>query len=169
MSIATQATPVLTGDLIKRFEAKIAKSDGCWLWTGAKNSRGYGTFSVATSGKRRTCLAHRLSWATANNTELLPDVFSCHRCDVPLCVNPDHLFAGSHADNMLDARLKGRWATSPRCRVCWGLRRESWVIGNQVMCAACFQVKSKQLETVQIIPLHRLIDAKQLSLFAEAA
>lgn len=71
----------------------------CWLWTGAKNSRGYGVFSVAG----RVFLAHRLAIGLHDRS-----LMACHYCDVKACVNPAHIYAGNARDNAADA-----WARRP--------------------------------------------------------
>lgn len=72
---------------------------GCWLWSGTWVRDNYGTY-----GNTR---AHRLSWMVFKGP--IPKGRSvCHRCDTPSCVNPDHLFIGTHTDNMIDASKKGR-------------------------------------------------------------
>ena len=60
-----------------------------------------------SNGKRGTKLAHRLSWEIHKGP--IPEgLHILHRCDVPACVNPNHLFVGTHSDNMLDCSMKGR-------------------------------------------------------------
>lgn len=79
---------------------------GCWLWTGYMNRQGYGRLRVGgRSG--RMILAHRASWERERGP--IPDGLDClHACDTPLCINPAHLFLGTHADNMADMVRKGR-------------------------------------------------------------
>jgi len=81
--------------------------NGCWIWTGAKNRGGYGTWSQR--GFRG--LAHRWSYA-ASHREVPKGLFVCHHCDNPPCVNPEHLYAGTHRQNMDDAVERGRMANA---------------------------------------------------------
>lgn len=77
-------------------------NSGCWIWSLAWFRNGYG--AVSNRGER---LAHRLSWRTFRGP--IPEgSFVCHKCDTPACVNPDHLFLGSHSANMQDMANKGR-------------------------------------------------------------
>lgn len=90
-----------------RFWSKVNKTSGCWLWT-AGTIRGYGQFNLGrVAGKSRTAYAHRVSWELAHGP-VAGDLSVLHRCDVPLCVNPEHLFLGTQQDNLADARQKGR-------------------------------------------------------------
>lgn len=91
--------------LAERFHEKYVPVpfSGCWIWIGSLDSYGYG---LIASG-RGPRLAHRVSWELHNgNIERQTHVL--HRCDTPCCVNPMHLFLGSHADNMRDCAKKGR-------------------------------------------------------------
>lgn len=89
----------------RRFWSKTAISgaDDCWLWNGTKLSNGYGQF---WDGKKIR-LAHRCSFVYTHGK--IPDGgLVLHKCDNPRCVNPRHLFVGSHHDNAKDMISKGR-------------------------------------------------------------
>jgi hypothetical protein len=81
----------------------VDPATGCWLWQRGKISTGYG--SIGFGNKR--FLAHRLAYAFAHGP-IPAGLEICHRCDTPSCVNPEHLFAGSHQVNMADSFAKGR-------------------------------------------------------------
>jgi len=82
---------------------------GCWLWGNGVNHRGYGKTSMG----RKTIAAHRAAYEAFVGS--IPDGMSVlHRCDVPSCVNPDHLFLGSQADNIKDKVAKKRQASGER-------------------------------------------------------
>lgn len=99
---------------VERFHAKYARrgADDCWLWTGRRVSRmQYGSVRFGHKGRQRW-LAHRIAWVLANGPVPYQEDRLCvlHRCDTPLCVNPAHLFLGTHQDNIADRIAKQRTA-----------------------------------------------------------
>lgn len=92
---------------IERFWAKVVIGDGCWLWQGGTDNRGYGVFAYKATNPCRFTKAHRFSFAL-HGGPFDEGFHVCHHCDVPGCVNPAHLFLGTQADNIRDMHAKGR-------------------------------------------------------------
>ncbi|MET3507030.1 HNH endonuclease [Halalkalibacter oceani] len=89
----------------ERFLSKVPKGvskEECWNWQAGK-SQGYGTMTY----QGKTQYAHRLSYSFFKG-KVPSDLDVCHSCDNPVCVNPNHLFLGTHQDNMKDRDRKGR-------------------------------------------------------------
>lgn len=89
-----------------RFLFFIDKQESCWIWKGALNRSGYGKFSMNS----KTVVASRASYLLFNG-DIADKKFICHMCDIPSCVNPSHLWVGSHVENMQDMVAKGRAAS----------------------------------------------------------
>jgi len=88
---------------------KVNIETGCWEWTGAKDSKGYGALTVRTNKKPKVISTHRLMWQEKVG-QIPEELCVLHKCDRPCCINPDHLFIGTIADNSADMVAKGRSA-----------------------------------------------------------
>lgn len=118
--------------------------NGCWIWKKGKTPQGYPCFySLCPRTNKRIDLAHRFSFSLFNGS--IPDgMMICHKCDNPSCVNPDHLFAGTHDDNMKDKVKKKRQIHGPmmhNAKLNWKLVRKfrnEYLLGN-----SCTQLSKK--------------------------
>ena len=96
----------MTDIVTSRFWTHTVVSDGCWAWVGSVLRKGRrGVLSV--NGKNVT--APRVSWFVHNGEWPPDELFVCHSCDNPNCVNPQHLWLGTGSDNLRDAAKKGRF------------------------------------------------------------
>ncbi len=87
----------------ERFWFFVYKTDTCWLWSGHMRPFGYGRIYV----RKRLITAHRFAYELLVG-KIPRGMKLLHKCDVPQCVNPDHLFVGTQADNVADMWKKGR-------------------------------------------------------------
>lgn len=89
-----------------RLAQRLVKDDttGCLLWRGSLNEKGYGQIAVEPG---KPGLTHRVAWEIYRGP--IPNgLCVLHRCDIPACCNPEHLFLGTKADNNADMIAKGR-------------------------------------------------------------
>ena len=108
--MARRGDPMKPGRKPKAFMEWVEKIpfSTCWYWMGGSNRAGYGL--VRHEGKHT--LAHRASYMI-HKGPVPNDLFVCHSCDEPSCVNPDHLWLGTHRDNHQDMMNKGRHGYRP--------------------------------------------------------
>lgn len=111
----------------------------CEIAVGSVIKGGYVQTYVPREG--RTRLAHRQAWIEARGP--IPDgLFVCHRCDTPACVNIDHFFLGTHAENMADMVLKGRQARPGRSTHCRKGHAKQ-IYGGRWQCRECHNASAR--------------------------
>lgn len=92
--------------------------DGCMNWCGHVTNSGYGTLHIGN----RQVAAHRYAMELATGAPVSPHLVVCHKCDNPRCVNPEHLFVGTHSDNVRDMHSKGRSSRKQHDKSPWKAR-----------------------------------------------
>lgn len=120
-----------------RFFSRFIKTErGCWIWQGSINKDGYGRLKFRLAAVQ----AHVTSWFLHAGKWPEKGQEVCHSCDVPACVNPGHLFLGTHADNMRDSIRKGRFNPAN------GLGRK---LAPKMTCKQGHQLSGENLRIVQ--------------------
>jgi hypothetical protein len=126
------------------FEARYIPepNSGCWLWTGRiSKQHGYGLFA---SGRLEPVIAHRWAWELLVGP--IPEgLLVCHHCDNRACVNPQHLFLGTHADNTADMVKKGRARGGGSINAA---RSRTHLTDNDVVAIRSSDLKRQQLATI---------------------
>lgn len=142
------------------FWGKVDKTGECWLWTGVVSNAGYGRIKR----KDKQLSTHRYSyWLEYGDFDT--SKYVCHRCDVPLCVRPSHLFLGTPRDNMLDMVSKSRNANLN------GVERWNSKLNNDIVINIRESYRSKRMNQYQLAKLYgvnqclisRLVNKKRWS------
>lgn len=110
---------MLTEKELELFESKFSKvKNDCWEWEASLDATGYGRVYLWRISKllnrSHAFKAHRVAKAHYHGEDLDSELFFCHKCDNRKCVNPDHIFLGTHQDNMNDMVAKGRSSGAPQ-------------------------------------------------------
>ena len=130
-------------EIKKRLLLKVeVDTSGCWLWTGGKLKGGYGHISVNAKGFQ----THRLSYELFKGP-ISEGMCVCHSCDKPACINPDHLWVGTHQENMIDKVIKRRDGHSTKTHCPKGheySKENTYIYNNGRRCKKC--TKDKALE-----------------------
>lgn len=145
-------TPILDfSTMLSKFNMKIGSPsvNGCIIWKGSKHETGYGKINDGKNYK----LAHRVSYELFIG-KIPKGMYVCHTCDVRNCVNPKHLFLGTHLDNMIDRDLKGRNKTKS------GIDHKSAKLNDEIV----IDIRRKLKEGYSIVSLAKLYNVSTFAI-----
>ena len=136
-----------------RFKEKILpQENGCWHFNSSHAPSGYPWFGIAPG---KMIHAHRYS-AKMHGMDI-EDMYVCHTCDNPGCVNPDHLFVGSHKDNMKDMAKKNRSRTNLSVQEVKNIKRMLKTSIKQIDIATQLGVSKHQVSNINLGKTHKYI------------
>ena len=129
------------------FWSKVDKTEGCWLWTGALESNGYGRFSLHLDGEPRRWGVHALAYTLTYG--FVPEGHQVnHTCGNRACVNPDHLYSGTQSMNMVDSIEHGthRCARATQCPRGHAYDEENTYVrpSGARVCRACARTRDRE-------------------------
>lgn len=128
----------------QRFWAKadVRGDNDCWPWMASTNHRGYGRFVL----RGKCTSAPRVAWMIGYQAELPADRFACHTCDNTGCVNPKHIWPGTHSQNVADSVRKRRHNQARKLHCVRGhplVAENLYVYKNERRCRECLRANTR--------------------------